>query len=540
MAHLVIKSGAGQGETQDKAHPLTKEVMSIGRGLDNDIRLEHGSVSRRHALIIRSENGRYRIRDRGSTYGTYVDDRKTEESELKDGARIRLGKVLLEFVAAEELRQALPDPDSEPDSGGLDTGDFTILHSLGARGETEDVGDLRAAKERLQTALEVSTLLRSTENLSQLFEKILEQTLKVVHARQAGIILWDADRAVLEPVTGTDAKKTDSPWTFSRTIVMRVIETGESLLTADATAGDELETSASMLDLGIKSAMCVPLRHEDAILGALNVDSTGRGAFHREDLRLLNILGNIAGSAIVNSRLQEENLRAARMAAIGESMAGLAHDIKNIMAGIRGGAFMVDQALEAGEQEMLKPGWELVKVSQDRINQLVLNMLDYSKERRPQFEDVDLEETLGNVRELIAFRGKDQGVEVLLQVHPEVRTIRAEGLSIHRCVLNLAGNALDALSEDRPGKITIRCRREDAGAAIDVEDNGVGIPEGKIAEIFKAFSSTKGARGTGLGLAVSRKIAKEHGGDITVRSQPGAGTTFTIHLPGKEEGNQPG
>jgi len=216
-----------------------------------------------------------------------------------------------------------------------------------------------------------------------------------------------------------------------------------------------------------------------------------------------------------------------------QALAGVAHDIKNILAGIKGGTFMMDQAFEADDNDMLKLGWNLVKVSQDRINQLVFNMLDYSKDRTPQYEEVDLAETLGNVRDLIALRAMDSPIEVVTEIRPDAQTVRAEALSIHRCVLNLSSNALDALPEDHPGKITLRSRLDDQPdfLAIDVQDNGVGIPPEVLPKLFRAFSSSKGAKGTGLGLAVSRKIAKEHGGDITVQSTVGEGTTFTIHLP---------
>jgi signal transduction histidine kinase len=222
-----------------------------------------------------------------------------------------------------------------------------------------------------------------------------------------------------------------------------------------------------------------------------------------------------------------------------QALAGVAHDIKNILTGIKGGAFLIDEALGANNLEMLKPGWQVVKICQDRIFQLVFNMLDYSKERTPRYETVDLEETLGNVRDLIELRGRDDGVAAALEIHPAARTVEAEGLSVHRCVLNLASNALDAIcecGEPSAGKVTIRTRPGDAAGylAIDVQDNGPGIPPEKIGCLFQAFSSSKGAKGTGLGLAVSKKIATEHHGSISVASTVGAGTTFTIHLPAKE------
>jgi signal transduction histidine kinase len=111
--------------------------------------------------------------------------------------------------------------------------------------------------------------------------------------------------------------------------------------------------------------------------------------------------------------------------------------------------------------------------------------------------------------------------------------ILADPEGIHRALLNIAGNALDAV-EGRDGpQVTIGTRADDNWVRIVVLDNGVGIAAEQLKDIFKPFVSTKGSRGTGLGLPVSRKILREHGGDISVQSQPGVGTKFTLRLPVK-------
>ncbi len=529
MAVLVLKNGENAGQSFE----ILGQEQTIGRGLQNDIRIDERSISRKHAVILRRPDGTYAIRDNNATYGTFLNGQRIQEAELPDHAEVRLGGAILEFIIQNAGRAPLPEPLVET-SPKTDT-NVTVLFSMGPEGKAEEDSDtaLRSARQRLQIALDVSALLSTARDLGNLFDRILTETFKVIKARNAGILLWDAENKTFDLAAGRDNAGSAEPVSFSRSIVRRVIEKEESLLISDTGMDASLETAQSVFTLGIKSAMCVPLRHRDEILGALFVDAPGLNAFSNEDLRLLQILGNIAGTAIVTSRLQAENVRAARLAAIGESMAGLAHDIKNIMAGIKGGSFMVDEGINGENRDMLTMGWDLLKVSQDRITQLVWNMLDYSKERKPQFEEVDLEETLKNVRDLVAARGSEKGAEVFLEIHPDAKTVRAEGLSIHRCILNLSGNALDALPDDKKGKITIRTRPDEGTEriAIDVEDNGVGIPEDVLPRLFKAFQSTKGSKGTGLGLAVSRKIAREHEGDISVASKLGVGTTFTVHLP---------
>ncbi|MBZ0270662.1 FHA domain-containing protein [bacterium] len=525
MPRIEVLSGEDAGRNFDVAD----SEQTLGRGEKCDIQIHDGSISRKHASITRIADGEFLIRDLGSTYGTFVDGRRVDEATITDGAKITLGAAQMRFTAGTSIPRIIPDDEST----GPGEGSMTVVYSMTERGRELEVGDLSAAKERLRIALDVSALVSTTSDPQEMFDRLLEQTTRVIRAKRASIILWHRDRDALEAVAGRSPAGAEGDIEFSRTIVRRAVERAESMLVLDAASGSEMITSQSVFSLGIRSAMCVPIQHHEEVLGALYVDAQGKGAFGKEDLHLLKILGNIAGSAIANHRLQEQNITAARLAAIGQSMAGLAHDIKNIQAGIQGGAFMVDQGMTNSDDTMLTLGWDLVKVSQDRLNQLMFNMLDYSKERVPQYAPTDLADTLGNVRDLLAARGRDRGILVAAEVDASAKTIEAEAISIHRCVMNLGSNALDALPDTRPGRITLRAR-PDADASyvsIDVEDNGVGIPKEVMDKLFQAFASTKGAKGTGLGLAVSKKIAEEHRGEIVVRSVEGQGTTFTIRLP---------
>jgi signal transduction histidine kinase len=104
---------------------------------------------------------------------------------------------------------------------------------------------------------------------------------------------------------------------------------------------------------------------------------------------------------------------------------------------------------------------------------------------------------------------------------------------IHRAVLNIVTNAIDAAENVEGAHVTVATAYDAGNEAvqISVADNGVGISEADLASIFQVFASTKGARGTGLGLPVSQKIVREHGGKIVVTSKPGQGSQFTIELP---------
>jgi signal transduction histidine kinase len=160
-------------------------------------------------------------------------------------------------------------------------------------------------------------------------------------------------------------------------------------------------------------------------------------------------------------------------------------------------------------------------------------MLSFSKDREPALESADLNETVGEVVELMQSRATELGVALIWEPSPEIPDVQIDPDGIHRAILNIVTNAIDA-SEDVDGgtvKVSTNCDSEAQVARVIVADNGTGIPPAELDKIFEVFASTKGSRGTGLGLPVSQKIIREHGGSIQIASEVGKGSTFTIELP---------
>src|SRR5262249_37934002 len=154
---------------------------------------------------------------------------------------------------------------------------------------------------------------------------------------------------------------------------------------------------------------------------------------------------------------------------------------------------------------------------------LVMDMLSYSKEREPAIESTDLNRVVRDVLELLQGRMKEVNVRLETRLAEPLPPVPADPEGLHRSLLNIVSNAIDAVEERKAPQVAVATALEPDGewVRITVLDNGVGIPAHKQAEVFRPFVSTKGAKGTGLGLAVSRKILREHGGDILVQSQPG-------------------
>jgi signal transduction histidine kinase len=226
-------------------------------------------------------------------------------------------------------------------------------------------------------------------------------------------------------------------------------------------------------------------------------------------------------------------LQAERLAAVGQTIAALSHHIKNILQGLKSGGDILKLGLQDKDENLLLKGWRIVEKNQKKVEDIVMDMLSYSKEREPNFEEVDINTVVHDVVELMEARAKERGVELKAKPDPSLPKTAADPEGVHRALLNILGNALDAVEDAESARVVVSTARETDGEwlCVRVRDNGTGIAPEKLADIFRPFVSTKGARGTGLGLAVSRKIMREHGGDIVVQSVVGKGSAFTLRLP---------
>jgi signal transduction histidine kinase len=216
-------------------------------------------------------------------------------------------------------------------------------------------------------------------------------------------------------------------------------------------------------------------------------------------------------------------------------VATLSHDIKNILEGLQGGAYVVDEALKDNDHDLMVKGWTVVKKNIQEISGLVQNILYSSKRRNPVFEAVVLEEML--MESIAFFYEKAQSIECKLraQVNPRLPSVYMDPGAMRRMLINLLSNALEACRRDK-GKdshaITLKADFYDRRHfMIEVEDDGIGMDDSTCEKIFTRFFSTKGTDGTGLGLMVVHEIVKEHHGRIEVLSTPGKGSTFRVILP---------
>ena len=155
-------------------------------------------------------------------------------------------------------------------------------------------------------------------------------------------------------------------------------------------------------------------------------------------------IGHQAGLAIENTIFYNDKIQAERLAAVGQTIATLSHHIKNILQGIRGGSYLIDLGLKEKDESIVRRGWTIVEKNQTKIYNLVMDMLSFSKDREPALEPADLNETVGDVVELMQSRAAELGVQAELAAQPRHAPVMIDPEGIHRAVLNIVTNAIDA------------------------------------------------------------------------------------------------
>jgi PAS domain S-box-containing protein len=232
-------------------------------------------------------------------------------------------------------------------------------------------------------------------------------------------------------------------------------------------------------------------------------------------------------------RLEREKIDAERLAAVGQTVAGLAHGIKNILTGLEGGMYFLRTGIKGGKKERLDEGWGMLERNIEKVSVLARNLLAFSKGRVPKVEVMAPEVIVSEIVALYRDAASQQGVavECAVPVPPAPAPLDAE--AIHTCLANLVSNAIDAcrMGQRRPCRVTLGVRDEGEDLVFEVSDEGCGMDQEIRRLAFTNFFTTKGTGGTGLGLLQTRKLTQEHGGRVEFTSEAGTGSVFRLIFP---------
>jgi two-component system, NtrC family, sensor kinase len=549
MAFLIWETPEGA-----KTHRLETDV-NIGRLPSNNIVFVDPHVSSVHARV-RQDGQKWVFEDMGSTNGSLVNGKRQKTVALNEGDVMRIGPFDIMFVQSIPSPKADATPPSEKPSTATpgrretslrveelfsDHASFATLTSLNANAlQVPPAGldtslDPSRLTRRLHACYEISKATSAQLDLSGVMDKVLTALFEIFASADRVLILL-MDAKTLE-VKATAARGRSSDGTdriaVSRTALEEAVRGQKAVLCLNAMEDQRYAAAQSIVSLGIRSLMIAPLVFRGESLGAIQIDAQRRaGQFTQADLELLSAAAAQVAGCVANAQLHEQVVKTERLAAVGQTVAGLSHCIKNILQGIQGGAYILEKGLRDDKVQNVKTGWEMVRRNNAFMEELVFDLLSYSKERAPEYAQTDLNSLCSDICSLVSARPDAKQMSIMFEPDPKLGSIEIDPKGIRRCVLNLATNAVDACLSTR-GNVTVSTQSDgvDGYVRVRVRDSGCGMSSETKAKLFNVFFSTKGSKGTGLGLSVTRKIVEEHGGRIEVESEMGKGSTFILSLP---------
>ncbi len=394
----------------------------------------------------------------------------------------------------------------------------------------------------IEALYRVHRLVAAMTDLNTLLERIIEESRTVARAEASSLMLYDhvSDELYFEVALGEQgdqqALKREIRLAPGQGIAGAAAQSRESINVPDVTRDPQWDAAADVKSkFQTRNLLAVPLLDKDKLIGVIEVLNKIDGeAFTDTDKHVMEMFSALAATVIANARLIENNLKAERLAAIGEAVASVSHYTKNIIAGMSASVDLIDERLTHDDLDGVHHVWPIFRRNADRVSGVVEDMLTYTKARIPIRERCDIntfvDDCVKTLRDVMA--RKHIQIEMdLAQVSedPEI-----DVRSLFRCVLNLLENAIDA-APAQGGRIGISAFTAPGGDFhLMVTDNGTGIPAGKARLIFEPFYSTKGSSGTGLGLAVAQKVVREHGGEITAQNTPDGGAQFRLVIPRRQ------
>lgn len=545
-----------QGRDQGTKFELEEGTTSIGRDSGNQIQLHDTEVSRRHA-DVRRQGASLVVTDLASSNGTYVNGKRIAHHELASGDRLQIGSTLMLFTGPGESASDLSDK-IDIVSRNQGTENSRILRSMpqheGSQlfmlGPGEATSPwLERARSNLQVMYHTALAISHTLDIDQLLNRIMQLIFEWVEADRGCIMLFDTETKVLSPRVRRTRQglNPDEKLSISKTILDYVRQHNEGVLTSDARDDNRWNPAASIVQMGVREAICVPMQGRYDVVGIIYIDTSvspqrllqqgamnpGGNKFTEDHLKLMIAIAHQAALAVEDTRHYAAMVQAERLAAVGQTIAMLSHHIKNILQGIRGGSYLIEMGLSSHDEGVVRKGWDMVERNQNKISTLVLDMLTFSKEREPEPVESNMNQVVTEVTDLMQSRAAELGVALHCQLDPKMPVLTFDPEGMHRAILNVVTNALDACEgrENPAVHVTTEYLPGPSLMRIVVADNGSGIASEDQERIFNIFVSTKGGRGTGLGLPVSQKIVKEHGGSLRLESALDKGSRFVFELP---------
>jgi signal transduction histidine kinase len=403
-----------------------------------------------------------------------------------------------------------------------------------------------------QLLLELARTTAGTLDMASILDVACDYLVKLLGVSSCLILLQEEEEGVLRGAGSSASHRL--PVRELRLdpagpgLAARVARERRPLAVEDVTRAAPGELHPELLaGSGARAVLALPLLSREELIGVVVLDDTrGPRRFPPEALHLADATVGQIALAIANARLYEslwrsyaelaatraEMVKRERLAALGELSAIVAHEVRNPLGVIFNAVSSLRRLVRPnGDAGMLL---DILAEESDRLNRIVGDLLDFSRPRDLELHPEDVGALVHDAVDAarVLPQGGGGAVTFTTEVVPGLPPVPVDRRLIRQALLNVMVNATQAMS--RGGRVQVRAGREQHDGQeflrIDVADEGPGIPPELLARVFEPFFTTK-AKGTGLGLAVVRRILDEHRGEVEVHSRMGAGTTFTFRLP---------
>jgi len=249
---------------------------------------------------------------------------------------------------------------------------------------------------------------------------------------------------------------------------------------------------------------------------------------------LRNVAGEITHVMEMSTNITQIRQLQDHLSSLGLKISSISHGIKSLLTGLDGGMYLVDSGFAKEDSERVKEGWQDVKTVVSRIRKLVQDILFFAKERELDRKRIDVFDFAFEVASAVEPKIKPEGVHFVCDFDESMGDVEIDSSAVRLALINILENALDACAEDKADKshkIVFTAKQEEDDVIFEVKDNGVGMDLETKESLFTLFFSSKGNKGTGLGLFIANKIIDQHGGKISVESTSGQGSKFRVKLP---------
>ncbi|MBI1839726.1 MAG: GAF domain-containing protein [Verrucomicrobia bacterium] len=393
-------------------------------------------------------------------------------------------------------------------------------------------------KARLFEALiKVSQTINTTLNLDEALDVITRQAALLMEAKLCSLLLADPEKQWLDLRAchgGGVAYREKPRLSVTESLIGVVLRRAKPLQVENVQKSSRYQEAGIAHREGLVSLLSVPLVYDNDAIGVLNIYRGEPYCFSNEEIHILSALAELSAVAIRKARLYEKVLEAEealrqneKLSALGLLAAEVAHEIRNPLTVMKMLYHSLD--LRFPDNDPRQKDAEIVREKMDHLNRIVEQILAFARSAEPNLESVDLNRVLNDLSILLRHKLSQQSVEAVLNLAPTLPSIDADKVQMEQVFLNLSLNAIQAMPKG--GWLVIRTRSEPEWAVVEFEDNGHGMTQEESRNAFDSFLQSNKPGGTGLGLAVVKRVLDAHRATIAIDSTPGKGTRVTLRFP---------